>query len=102
MTKGDGTAIDVEFLLVDLQFAYALQDLDSESLVQFDQIDIFDVESGALQDLARSRDRTKAHVGGVNPCPCRCHTATTRAETQPLGVARGWHDQCTAARLSAG
>ena len=75
MTKGDGSIIDVEFLLVDLQFAYALQHLDGESLVQFDQIDIFDVESGTLQDLARGRDRTKAHVDKIDACHCHCYYA---------------------------
>src|SRR5579872_2486473 len=48
MTKGDGTAIDVELILINLQFAYTLQGLNGEGLVEFDQIDILDAETGAL------------------------------------------------------
>src|SRR5579875_71977 len=48
VTKRDGAAIDIELFLIDLQFSYALQGLSGKSLVQFDQIDILDAQTGAL------------------------------------------------------
>src|SRR6266487_6856738 len=51
--QGDGAAVDVELLLVDLQLARTLQALCGKGFVELDQIDIVRAQSGALQDLAR-------------------------------------------------
>ena len=55
MAERDGTAVDVQLIEIDAEFARAGEHLGGESFVQFDQIDLLDAQAGALERLLRCR-----------------------------------------------
>src|SRR5215472_8088000 len=61
MTKCDRTAVDVQPILVDPEFAITGQYLRGERLVDFDQVDLIDFELRAVEHLVRCRYRSPSH-----------------------------------------
>src|SRR4029077_4706279 len=66
MAEGDGTAVDVEPLLVDAELTGAGEDLGGEGLVELDQVDLVDAEAGRGEGPGDRLDWADAHVGGVD------------------------------------
>ena len=60
----NGTAVHVELLRIDAQTVAAVDHLDSESFVEFPEIDVFDLEALALQQFRNGKDRADAHFIG--------------------------------------
>src|SRR4051812_27943559 len=61
MTHGDGTAVDVELLVGDVQVLLELEHYGREGLVELEQVDVVDGEAGAIEHLARGRGRAGQH-----------------------------------------
>src|SRR5258707_451969 len=89
MTEGDGAAVDVEFFLVDLQFADTLERLGGEGFVDLDQVKVVDAQTGSLENLARGRDGSQAHVGGIDARDCAGDDARAGTQAKLAGGAGG-------------
>src|SRR5207245_4597803 len=61
MTERDGAAVDVDPLARQGAFAHHSEGLTSEGFVEFDQVDVFEFETGLLQSFRNRGDRTNAH-----------------------------------------
>ena len=61
VAERDRAAVEVQHLVANAEFAHARQGLRGEGLVEFDDVDRADLDIGALQRLARRRDRADAH-----------------------------------------
>src|SRR4051794_4328685 len=66
MTEGDRAAVHVEALLVDAEPLGAGQDLGGERLIQLDQVDLSQLESGLVESLGDRNHWPDPHVGGVD------------------------------------
>src|SRR5690606_8798179 len=65
VADGDGAAVDVQLLQRDAEVAVGGDHLGGERLVDLDQVDVVDGETGAAQRLLRRLDRAEAHdLGG--------------------------------------
>src|SRR5690606_9895197 len=61
MAYGDGAAVDVELLIVDLQPVAAVEALRGEGFVEFPQIDVVHLQPLGLEQLGHREDRADAH-----------------------------------------
>ena len=89
MPESDRPAVHVHLRRIDAQLADAGQRLARESLVQLDQVEVADRESGPKQGLAGGRNRTQPHHRGIHSGDGRGHDAGQRFQTQlsrPLGL----------------
>src|ERR1700719_1189737 len=66
VAEGDGATIDVELFAIKMQLAIAGQDLGGEGLIQFDEIEVRQVETVPLFHLANGRHRPNAHDPRIN------------------------------------
>src|SRR5438045_2143141 len=64
MSERNRTAVDVQTIRIELQFAIAGNDLSSERFVQFNQIDFHQRKLLPLKQRSRRRHRTNAHYFG--------------------------------------
>src|SRR3990172_13203729 len=64
MAEGDGAAVHVQLIQVDLQLPNASKNLRGKGLVHFDEIDLLHGESGSLERLLGRRNRPDAHIIG--------------------------------------
>src|SRR2546423_1775962 len=71
MPQCNRASVDVEPLLVNLQFAHALEHLDGKGFIEFNQVHILDTQPGALQNLARGRNRCPAPPSVAGSAPAR-------------------------------
>src|SRR4051794_34231478 len=86
MAERDRAAVDVHALRVEPELADDHEALRRERLVQLDEIDVRDVDPGALEELAHGGDRSDAHHARVDPgnrapreSPERLHSKLLRA-----------------------
>src|SRR2546428_13221106 len=101
MAKRDAAAVDVDLLGIELQLADAGDCLRGESLVQLDEIDLIDCETGAFERLLGRRYGTKSHAARIytrhggrdDTCgrfACCCgHEESGRAIIDPAGAGGG-------------
>src|SRR2546425_1347785 len=101
MAKRDAAAVDVDLLGIELQLADAGDCLRGESLVQLNQIDLIDCETGAFERLLGRRYGTKSHAtriytshgGRDDTCDrfaCCCgHEESRGAIIDPAGACGG-------------
>src|SRR5205807_5784004 len=82
MPQSNRAPVDVELLLVNLQLAYTLEYLDGKGFVEFNQVHIFDTQSGTLQNLASGRNRPQAHISRINARHCRGDDTSARAQAK--------------------
>src|SRR2546427_11361264 len=104
MAKRDAAAVDVDLLGIELQLADAGDCLRGESLVQLDEIDLIDCETGAFERLLGRRHWTKSHAARIytrhggrdetcDRVACSCgHQESGRAMFEPAGAGAG--DPC--------
>src|ERR1700710_2913013 len=77
MAHGDGTAVDVELLVGDVQVLLELEHYGREGFVELEQVDVVNRETGAVEHLERGRGRAGQHDhrvgaagrGGHDACP---------------------------------
>ena len=55
----------LSFSVVDAELVAAVDDLRRERLVQLDDVDVVDLEAGALEELRHREDRADAHLVGL-------------------------------------
>ncbi len=65
MADGNRSAIHVEFVHGDAEPVAAIDDLDGESFVEFPEVDVFDFQSLALEQLGHGEDGADAHFIGL-------------------------------------
>ena len=61
MAERNRAAVDIDLIQRELQIADAGDRLRSEGFVELDDVELADLDAGALQRLARGADRTDAH-----------------------------------------
>ena len=66
MAQGDGAAVDVDDLRVEACLLDDGQRLGGEGLVEFDQLDVAEFQTGLFQGLGDGHYRADAHVQGVD------------------------------------
>ena len=93
MPQRNRAPVDVELLLVNLQLAHTFEHLDGKGFVEFNQVHIFDTQSGTLQNLARGRNRPQAHISRINARHRRGDDTSARAQAKFLGAALSHHHQ---------
>src|SRR6476661_3670389 len=64
MAYGDGPAVHVELVHGDAETVAAVDYLHRESFIEFPEIDVFDLQSVALEQFGHSEDWTDAHFVG--------------------------------------
>ena len=69
------------------------QRLGGEGLVGLDQVEVADLPAGALQRLARGRDRPGAHDRRIDAGGGERGDARQRLQAALLGLGRAHHDQ---------
>src|ERR1700676_1634382 len=70
MTEGDLTTVDVEFFTIEMQLAVACQHLGGEGFIQFDQIEVAELEAVFLFHFADGWHWPDAHEARVNSRGC--------------------------------
>src|SRR5213596_2213388 len=61
MAERDGAAVDVDPLARQRAFAHDGERLTSEGFVEFDQVEVFELEAGLLEGFRNRGDRADAH-----------------------------------------
>src|SRR5205085_11457277 len=61
MSEGDSAAIYVDFVAIQPELFFHCEILTGKGFVDFDQVDILQLQSGFFESLARRRDRSAAH-----------------------------------------
>ena len=67
MPDRDGAAVDVIFIRIDAKRVAAIEALARKRLVQFPKPNISDRQSGAIEELGNSKNRTYPHFVGRTP-----------------------------------
>ena len=68
--KGNSPSVDVEDLPVEAQFLHDCQTLSCKCLVELDEADIVEFQSGPLERLPGGRNRADAHDRGIDAGDC--------------------------------
>src|SRR5207253_3423670 len=92
MAECDGATVDVELLAIEMQVAIACQYLGSEGFVQFDQIEVAELEAVFLFHLADGRHRSDAHEARVNSRRCGSKNSRQRFQIILLNEFLASHD----------
>ena len=87
MAERDGAAVHIEPSRVDGQLAEAGECLGSERLVQFDEVDLVERESGQRERLANGRNRADAELLRFDPCRRIGDEARQRRQARALAIA---------------
>ncbi len=82
VAERDGPSVDVQFLAIKMQLAIACQHLRGEGLIEFDQLEVSQVEAVFLFHLADRRHRPDAHDARVNSR--RCGSKNSRQRFQVI------------------
>src|SRR5271166_765347 len=70
VTKSDRSSVDIEAVAIEVKLAVAGQDLGGERFVEFDKIEVGEVERVFLLELAESRDGADPHDARVDSGGC--------------------------------
>ena len=92
MAERDRPAVVIDLLHIGAGFVLPGEDDGSEGLVDFEEIDVFQLQAGLLQDLGRGRDRTGQHDGRLRADDRLRDDARPRLQPQRLRLLRR-HDQ---------
>ena len=71
VAQSDCPALGIDLLFVKAQLSYARQRLGGEGLVQLDEINVFNGQSGPFKHLAGRGNWSQAHACRINPRGCR-------------------------------
>src|SRR5262245_55895267 len=97
MTQCDGTAVYVDLAAIETELFFNRQILASESLVDFNQVHIFEFEPGFLERRTRGWHWAASHDLGIYPGDAPAHDASHGLETAFLRLIERHHDHCCAA-----
>src|SRR5690606_8068850 len=78
VAHGDGTAVDVHFVVTQAHVLHETHGHGGEGLVDFHQVDLIDGHAGFLQYLAAGRRRASEHDGGISAADGGGHHPPTR------------------------
>jgi len=67
MAEGDGAAVDVHSLRVELELSHASDCLGGKRLVELDEVEIADLDPCPPEGFAGGRDRSHSHDVRVHP-----------------------------------
>ena len=71
MAEGDGSAIDVELVAIEVKFTVAGEDLSGEGFVEFDEIEVSKLEAVFCFEFTDGRNGTNSHEARVDSGGCR-------------------------------
>jgi len=84
MTQGDGPAIDVHFLLLQPGLPDNSECLGREGLIQFDQVDLIQRQTGLFQRQGYGRNRTDPHDPRMHAGDGTSHQSSDRRQAKFL------------------
>jgi len=87
MPHGDGAAVDVHFLVRDVQLTLEPHDYGGKCLIHLEKIDLIRRHAGLVQRLARGRGRAGEHDGGIGAGYRGGHDAGTGLQPKLLPMA---------------
>lgn len=65
VTEGDGTTVEVDFVLIDAEQLHVGESDNTESLVDLESVDLLLFDTGVLQSLGYGEGRRSGELGGV-------------------------------------
>src|ERR1044072_5366239 len=89
VAEGDRAAVDVELLFVDAELAGAGEHLRGEGLVELDQVDLLEGETGRVERAGNRQRRADPHVGGVDAGDAEGDDAGERVGAEALRAPPG-------------
>ncbi len=74
--QGDCAAVDVDLVLRDSGLLYRVHELTREGLIDFEEIDVVDLETGLFQDFGYGQRRPNPHLFGGATRDRKSHEAS--------------------------